>query len=107
MVISAVEEEYSNGSILQLVQRRYAHEALLEKGSTLNAPFFLVNSSWGDARPGLEREADWLSSCAASFADSAQSLSPQGSMSLVLEKPSGPKRRRAERRDAMPTLLHR
>ena len=72
------------------------------KGSTLNGPFMLVNISRGDARPGLEGEADWLSFCAESFADSAQSLSPRGSMPLIHEKPSGPKRR-----DAMPTLLHR
>ena len=76
-------------------------------GSTLNGPFVLVNSSWGDARRGLDGEVHWLSFCAASFADSAQNLSPRGSMPLTHEKPSGPKRRRAERRHAMPTLLHR
>ena len=31
VVVAAVEEEYSNGSIRQLVLRRYAHEALLDK----------------------------------------------------------------------------
>ena len=77
------------------------------KGSTLNGPFVSVNSSWGDARPGLEGEADWLSFCAASFAYSAQSLLPRGSMPLMHEKPLGPKRRRDERRDAMPTLVNR
>ena len=60
------------------------------KGSTLNGPFLLVNISWGDARPGLEGEADWLSFCAASFADSTHSLSPRGSMPLMHENPRDP-----------------
>ena len=107
MVVAAVEEEYSIGSIRQLGLRRYAHEALPEKRQHPERHLLAGKQLLGDARPGLEGEADWLSFCAASFADSAQSLSPRGSMLLMHEKPSGPKRRRAERRDAMPTLLHR
>ena len=76
-------------------------------GTTKKAPFLPVNSSCGDARPGFEGEAAWLSFCAASFADSAQSLSPRASNPRTHEKPPGPKRRSAARRDAMAILLER
>ena len=78
-----------------------------KNGTTNKAPFLPVNSSCADAQPGFEGEAAWLSFCAASFADSAQSLSPQASKPRTHENLPGPKRRSAARRDAMAILLQR
>ena len=93
MVVAAAEEDTRTALSASLFCGVTLMKPTWRKGSTLNGPFMLVNSSWGEAGPGLEGEADWSSFCAASFADSAQSLSPRGSMPLMHEKPSGPKRR--------------
>ena len=53
VVVAAVEEKYSNGSIRQIVLRRYAHEALLEKRQHAERPLLVGKHLLGGRTPGV------------------------------------------------------